>query len=335
MIKKFIDLKNYNTFGISSICNEFAAFNSHDEIVTILKQKESKEILILGGGSNILLTSDFNGIVLKNEFSGIELISETESHVVVKCGAGENWHSFVLAMVDKNYAGIENLSLIPGSVGASPMQNIGAYGVEIKDVFHRLEAFHIPTGEKHLFDAQDCKFGYRESIFKNTLKNQYIITSVSLKLSKIGKVNSSYGAIESELEKMKVTQPTIRDISNAVISIRSSKLPDPSKIGNAGSFFKNPLIEKSLLDNILETYPDVPNYPAGIEYAKIAAGWLIEKCGWKGKKMGNCGVHALQALVLVNHGGSTGREILNLSEKIIEDVKNNFGIVLEREVNII
>ncbi len=335
MIEKSVDLKSYNTFGISVLCNEFATFSSRDEISELLAQKESKELLILGGGSNVLFTKNFQGIVLKNEIKGVSLISETESDVIVKCGAGEQWHTFVLRMIEKNYAGIENLSLIPGSVGASPMQNIGAYGVEIKDVFHSLEAFHIPTGEIHTFDAKDCAFGYRESVFKRALKNQYIITSVSFKLAKNGKVNTSYGAIESELVKMNVSNPTIRDISNAVISIRSSKLPDPKKIGNAGSFFKNPVIEKTQLENVLTIYPDAPHYPAGNEHVKIAAGWLIEKCGWKGKTLGTCGVHSLQALVLVNYGGSTGQEVLNLSTQIIQDVHNTFGIELEREVNII
>jgi UDP-N-acetylmuramate dehydrogenase len=335
MIEKSVDLKSYNTFGISVLCNEFATFSSHDEISEILAQKESKELLILGGGSNVLFTKNFQGIVLKNEIKGVSLISETENEVIVQCGAGEQWHSFVLRMIEKNYAGIENLSLIPGSVGASPMQNIGAYGVEIKDVFHSLEAFHIPTGEIHTFDAKDCAFGYRESVFKRALKNQYIITSVSFKLAKNGKVNTSYGAIESELAKINVSNPTIRDISNAVIAIRSSKLPDPKKLGNAGSFFKNPVIQKTQLEKVLSIYPDAPNYPAGNEHVKIAAGWLIEKSGWKGKTIGTCGVHSLQALVLVNYGGSTGQEVLHLSTQIIQDVKNNFGIELEREVNII
>jgi UDP-N-acetylmuramate dehydrogenase len=282
-----------------------------------------------------LFTKDFQGLVLKNELKGIEIIQEDKNNVIVKCGAGEQWHAFVLSMIEANYSGVENLSLIPGSVGASPMQNIGAYGVEIKDVFHQLEAYHLPTGEIHTFSKSDCAFGYRESVFKRALKNQYIITSVTFNLQKNGQINSSYGAIEAELEKMKISSPTIRDISNAVIAIRSSKLPDPSKLGNAGSFFKNPVIDSALLNEILLKYPDAPHYPAGKEHVKMAAGWLIEKCGWKGKTIGNCGVHALQALVLVNHGNSTGQEIFNLSTEIIDDVKENFGVELEREVNII
>ncbi len=335
MITQNVNLKNYNTFGISISSKEFAPFFSISDIQSILEHKKSEEMLVLGGGSNLLFTKDFDGIVLKNELKGIEIQEEGQDHVVVKCSSGESWHEFVISMTEANYGGIENLSLIPGSVGASPMQNIGAYGVEIKDVFESLEAYHIATGEIHTFNKFDCAFGYRESVFKRKLKNQYIILSVTFRLTKGGKVNSSYGAIEAELAKMNVSSPTIIDISRAVISIRTSKLPDPKKLGNAGSFFKNPVIAKSLLEKIQMNYPDTPHYPADADHVKIAAGWLIEKCGWKGKSKGNCGVHALQALVLVNYGGSTGKEIFDLSTEIIRDVKHNFGIELEREVNII
>lgn len=335
MIRTSVNLKDYNTFGISVFCKEFATFSSIQEIRYALDQSTSTQLLILGGGSNVLFTKDYNGLVLKNELKGIEVIEENDSKVFVQCGAGEQWHGFVLKMIELNYGGIENLSLIPGSVGASPMQNIGAYGVEIKDVFHELEAYHIETGEVHKFDKKDCAFGYRESVFKRKLKDQYIISSVTFKLNKVNKINSSYGAIEAELDNMKISSPTIKDISNAVIAIRSSKLPDPKILGNAGSFFKNPVIDNAILENIKSKNPEVPNYPTSNGMTKIAAGWLIEKSGWKGKKIGRCGVHALQALVLVNHGDCTGKEIYDLSSQIIDDVWNNYGIVLEREVNII
>ena len=275
--------------------------------------------------------------MLKNEILGLKTIEENSNSVVIEAGAGMNWHSFVLSCIEKNFGGLENLSLIPGNVGASPMQNIGAYGVEIKDVFEYLDAVHIATGKVQRFYKADCAFGYRESIFKRTLKDKYIICHVAFRLSKIKHdLNTSYGAIESELEKMKITNPTIRDVSNAVIAIRQSKLPDPNKIGNAGSFFKNPVVPKNNLTNLLEKYPNIPHYPAPNDKVKLAAGWLIEQAGWKGKTYdGRYGVHAKQALVLVNYKNTTGQEILNLSNEIIADVKFKFDVTLEREVNIL
>jgi UDP-N-acetylmuramate dehydrogenase len=272
---------------------------------------------------------------LRNEIKGFEILDRTVDSVIVKAGAGEAWHEFVLKCIDEGLAGLENLSLIPGSVGASPMQNIGAYGVEIKDVFHSLEAYHLSSGEIHTFDAKICEFGYRESVFKRKMKGQYVILSVSFKLSSNPNLNTSYGAIESELKHMGIEHPTIKDISNAVIAIRSSKLPNPKEIGNAGSFFKNPVVDDSIVAEILKTYPDAPNYPAESGKRKLAAGWLIEQAGWKGKTVENHGVHKLQALVLVNYGGATGQQIWDLSSAIIASIESKFGVTLEREVNIL
>lgn len=330
-----IDLKPYNTFGISAHASYFESFTSVEELENHISNYKNEELLILGGGSNILFTKDFEGVVLQNKIKGFEIISENPNDVIVKAGGGENWHEFVLKCINRGFAGIENLSLIPGSVGASPMQNIGAYGVEIKDVFQELEAYHLKTGEIHTFDAKSCEFGYRESVFKNKFKGQYVILSVSYKLSKKPNLNTSYGSIENELRLMGVTKPTIKDISKAVISIRNSKLPDPKKIGNAGSFFKNPIVDQSIVDEIEKTYPSVPNFPSEEGKRKLAAGWLIEQAGWKGKTYNQYGVHKLQALVLVNYGGATGKEIYRLSSRIIKDVEEKFGVTLEREVNIL
>lgn len=335
MIQTNIDLKPFNTFGISAIAKRFASFSSPKEITAILADRQDDELLVLGGGSNLLLTKDYNGLVLKNEIKGYELISEDDSVVCVKVGAGEVWHEFVLMCIGKNLGGIENLSLIPGNVGASPMQNIGAYGVEIKDVFVSLEAYHIESGEIHSFDKDACEFGYRESVFKRKLKGQYIITSVTFCLAKEHTINSSYGAIEEELKNQGIDTPTIKNISDAVIAIRSSKLPNPKEIGNAGSFFKNPVVDPSVLAKIQESNERVPNYPAPNDQVKLAAGWLIEQAGWKGKTMNNYGVHKKQALVLVNYDDCKGAEIFELSTSIIDDVFEKFGVKLEREVNII
>lgn len=335
MIQENFNLRPYNTFGIEAIAKRFGAFTTIDELKELLSKRNDDELLFLGGGSNVLFTKDFDGLVLRNELTGIEVIEEDDSHVIIKSGAGEVWHNFVIHCVENGYGGIENLSLIPGSVGASPMQNIGAYGAEIKDVFVSLEAYHIESGEIHSFDNAACEFGYRESVFKRRLKDQYVITSVTYRLTKEHTINSSYGAIEAELEKMKISAPTIRDISNAVIAIRSSKLPNPAEIGNAGSFFKNPVVEPDVLDKIQLNYDKVPNYPAPNGKVKLAAGWLIDQAGWKGKTFGNFGVHKMQALVLVNYSDAQGSDIFDLSSKIIADIKSKFGIELEREVNIL
>jgi len=335
-IQENISLKPYNTFGIDVKARYFSSFTSIAELEELLSAINPQlPTLILGGGSNILFTKDFNGIVLKNGLKGIELISEDDEYYYVKAAAGEVWHEFVLHCITKNYAGIENLSLIPGNVGASPMQNIGAYGVEIKDMFHELEAYHIQDNAIQKFSLNDCAFGYRESVFKRKYKGQFIILNVTYRLRKQPKFHIDYGSIKMELEKMKFTELSIQAVSQAVINIRSSKLPDPKVTGNAGSFFKNPVISKFRLHIISEEYPDVPAYNIDNYHYKIAAGWLIEQCGWKGYRKGDAGCSPLQALVLVNYGNATGKEIFDLSEQIIQSVKKKFGIELEREVNII
>ena len=336
-IKENLSLKSYNTFGIDATTKYFAAFENVVELEEILNSKlhTSNSKLILGGGSNVLFTKHFDGIVLKNDIKGIEIIKGDEEFIYIKAGAGENWHQFVLYCVEKNYAGVENLSLIPGNVGASPMQNIGAYGVEIKDVFYELEAFHKHDRAIQKFSVKDCVFGYRESVFKNKYKDQFIITNVTYRLSKKPSFNTSYGAINQELEKMGVNDLTINAISQAVINIRTSKLPDPKQVGNAGSFFKNPIVSNNQFNELKQTFPGLIAFPSGAEHTKLAAGWLIEQCGWKGYRKGDAGCFAKQALVLVNYGEATGKDIFDLSEKIIQSVQDKFKITLEREVNII
>jgi UDP-N-acetylmuramate dehydrogenase len=334
MIKHNVDLQAYNTFGLSATAESFVEINSFNDL-TNLPLKSTDDHLILGGGSNILFTQNPKGLVLKNNLKGIEIVRENDEFVFIKAAAGEVWHQFVLHCIANNWAGVENLSLIPGSVGASPMQNIGAYGVEIKDVFEELEAFHLDSKELHRFNTEECQFGYRESVFKRRLKGQYFITSVTYRLRKKAIINSSYGAISTELEKVGISNPTIKDISDAVIAIRSSKLPNPKEIGNAGSFFKNPVITMELFLQLKEKHPAIPSYPIDAHSVKIPAGWLIEQDGWKGKTIENYGVHKNQALVLVNYGGAKGSDIYQLSTQIIESIQRNFGIELEREVNVL
>jgi UDP-N-acetylmuramate dehydrogenase len=334
-----ISLKKYNSFGIEALAATFSKFGTVSEAKALLAfnrtTNQKRETLILGGGSNILFTKNVDGLVLKNEIIGIEKLEEDDAHVYVKAGAGVNWHSLVMYCIENDFAGIENLSLIPGNVGASPMQNIGAYGVEIKDVFHQLEALHVADGNLVTFNLADCAFGYRESVFKRKYKDQFIITSVTYRLNKKPVFNTSYGAIEQELEKMKVKELSIRAISDAVINIRSSKLPNPAVIGNAGSFFKNPEVLKDQFDHLKITFPNIVGYPLENGNVKLAAGWLIEQCGWKGYRKGDAGCHAKQALVLVNYGNAKGDELLSLSEEIMRSVEEKFGVVMEREVNII
>jgi UDP-N-acetylmuramate dehydrogenase len=340
-VQQNISLKKYNTFNIDVTAKYFAAFNTVEKINELLEfnkpetRNPKPETLILGGGSNLLFTKNFDGLVLKNEIQGIEIVNEDDDYVYVKTGAGENWHQFVLYCISNNFAGVENLSLIPGNVGASPMQNIGAYGVEIKDVFHSLEAFHLAEKKVITFTIDDCVFGYRESVFKKKYKNQFVITSVTFKLHKKSQFNTSYGAIEQELQKMGVKDISIKAISDAVINIRSSKLPNPAEIGNAGSFFKNPEITHSIFDILHSKFPDIVGYNLSNGNVKLAAGWLIEQCGFKGYRNGDAGCHAKQALVLVNYGNAKGGEIYVLSDTIIAAVNEKFGVVLEREVNII
>ncbi len=337
MLHENYSLKKNNTFGIDAKAKYFATFFNLDELKEIVHAPVFSlgQHFILGGGSNLLLTQDIEGIVLKNNLKGIQLIREDRDYYYVKAAAGEVWHDLVLFCIENNYAGLENLSLIPGNVGASPMQNIGAYGVEIKDCFHELEAFHIENKTMQTFDKAACKFGYRESVFKQAFKNQYIITSVTYRLNKKPVFKISYGAIEKELEQMGVEKLSIRAISEAVCSIRRSKLPDPAVIGNAGSFFKNPEVMKTKYEFLQLKFPEMVAYPLENGNVKLAAGWLIERCGWKGKRVGDAGVHALQALVLVNYGNATGKQIFELSEKIVQSVMDVFGVTLEREVNIL
>ncbi|MFL5765501.1 MAG: UDP-N-acetylmuramate dehydrogenase [Bacteroidia bacterium] len=331
-----ISLRKLNTFGIDASAKYFAAFSTVEELKTVLsdKQFDRENKLILGGGSNLLFTKNFDGIVLKNDLKGIELVNEDKDHYFVKAAAGEVWHPFVMHCIANNYSGLENLSLIPGNVGASPMQNIGAYGVEIKDHFFELEAFHIHDKTIRKFNSEECRFGYRESVFKRELKGQYVIVSVTFRLPKKPVFNTSYGAIEKELEIMGIKEISIAAISQAVINIRSSKLPDPAKIGNAGSFFKNPVISNDKFEQLKDQFPEIVSYRA-TDGIKLAAGWLIEQSGWKGKTFGDAGVHKLQALVLVNYGNAKGSEIYDLSQKVMDAVKEKFGVALEREVNII
>lgn len=335
MIKHNVNIAPYTTFGVRSSAQLFSTFDSSQKLAQLLDEHRSESVLILGGGSNVLFTVDFKGLILINQIKGIEVIEENEEHVYVQVGAGENWHEFVLYTIDKGWGGIENLSLIPGSVGASPMQNIGAYGVEIKDVFHSLTALHRSVLNEEIFSHAECEFGYRESVFKRALKDQYVITTVTYKLNKKPKLNTSYGAIETELERKGIQQPTIKDVSDAVIAIRQSKLPDPKEIGNAGSFFKNPVVKESRLIEIQKSYPNAPYYRIDAEHVKIPAGWLIDTAGWKGKRFDNYGVHVNQALVLVNYDDAEGSEIYQLSQRILDDIYEKFGILLEREVNII
>lgn len=337
IIQENISLKPFNTFAIDTKAKYFARFTSAGELREVLNSPIAthNSKLILGGGSNVLFTNDFNGIVLKNELCGIELVKEDARHYYVKAAAGENWNSFVMHCINHNYAGLENLSLIPGNVGASPMQNIGAYGVEVKDVFESLEAMNKSDLSVHTFSANDCEFGYRESVFKRKYKDKFVILNVTFRLNKQPVFNISYGAIEQELEKMNVQDLSIKAISQAVINIRTSKLPDPKQIGNAGSFFKNPVITKKHFDELKIEYATMPGYVAGEAHMKVAAGWLIEQCGWKGYRKNDYGVHAKQALVLVNYGNASGEEIYNLSTEIINSVQQKFSIMLEREVNIV
>lgn len=328
-------LGHLNTFGIQSSADYFVEFHNTEELALLLKAIPKNPLMILGGGSNILITQPIQGTVLHNKIKGISIVEETEDDVVVNVGAGEVWHDFVMWAVNNNYGGVENLSLIPGSVGAGPMQNIGAYGVEIKDVLAQVEAFHIQKREIHNFTNAACEFGYRESIFKRYLKGAYVITHVTFRLSKSPKLNLDYGAIRDVLLERNITIPSIKDVSNAVIHIRQSKLPDPKVIGNAGSFFKNPAVTKEHYTELQTRFPDIPSFPLNTSHVKVPAGWLIEQAGWKGKDFGNYGVHDKQALVLVNRGGATGKEIFDLSTKILEDIHQKFGIALEREVNVV
>ena len=335
-IKQNISLKPYNTFGIDANAAYFCHLTHIEDLQTALLSDPWNRLprLILGDGSNILLTQDYPGLVIHNELMGLTILHENDEHVRIKIAAGENWHRFVRYCVDQNYGGVENLSLIPGTVGAAPMQNIGAYGVEIRSVFDSLEAVELKTGQLTTFYHQDCQFGYRNSIFKNTHKDQYLITSITLTLNKKPTFNTHYGAIQATLKKMHL-KPSIQSISNAVIQIRQSKLPDPNQIPNAGSFFKNPIIRKEKYQTLQNHYPDMPHYPVADHQIKIPAAWLIEQCGWKGKKVGRAGVHEHQALVLVNCNHASGADLKKLAAAIQQSVTDQFDIELTPEVNLI
>ena len=338
-------LKPYNTFGIDAAAKYYSEIRAVEDFRELIAEKKlsGEKKLILGGGSNILFTKNYDGLVIRNCIPGIEVVSEAEHTVIVKANAGVVWHQLVLWAIERNYGGIENLSLIPGYCGAAPLQNIGAYGVEIKDVFYDLEAVNIHTGELEKFSLADCQFGYRESVFKGKLKGQFLITSLSLRFIKLNsphafsqyRFRTEYGDIKETLGQMQAYDLSIKAVSDAVIKIRSSKLPDPKKIGNAGSFFKNPVISKAQFDALVAQYPVMPSYLQKDGSVKVPAGWLIEQCGWKGKVVGNTGSHATQALVLVNYGKATGNEVWQLALDIQQSVKEKFGIEISAEVNVI
>ncbi len=336
-----IALAEYTSFGVESTARFFASFGDEIALADLLDWGSRYPLLILGGGSNLLFTRDVDGLVLKNEIKGINELHEDEDYVYVRAGAGENWHQFVLYCIERNWAGLENLSLIPGNVGASPMQNIGAYGVEVEDLFWDLEAWDITEKKRVTFTKSDCRFGYRESVFKNDYKGRFVILNVTFRLRKKPRFNISYGAIEQELSIMGVSELSIKAISDAVIRIRSSKLPDPAVTGNAGSFFKNPSVSADFIEQLRIRFPELVAYPNADGTYKLAAGWLIEHTGpaqgisWKGFRRGDAGCHDRQALVLVNYGKAKGSDIYQLSEDILQSVREKFGVVLEREVNII
>lgn len=334
-IKSNFSLKRFNTFGIDVKAKQFLVIENIEELEQVLKRFYTEEIFILGGGSNMLLTQDIDKTVIYINTKGINIKKRTENKVIIDVEAGENWHEFVTWTVNHGFGGLENLSLIPGNVGTSPIQNIGAYGVELKDIFVSCEAIHRQTLELKIFSNQDCKFGYRQSVFKNELKGQYIISKIRFELtSKNHNIKTDYGAIQQELKKLNIENPKPKDVARAVINIRKSKLPNPKNIGNSGSFFKNPIVSVQKADQLIKAYPNIPFYKVDDNTIKIPAGWLIDQCGLKGYRQADAGVHEKQALVLVNYGQASGKEILALSKKIRQEVLNKFDIKLETEVNI-
>lgn len=335
-ILKNVSLKSHNTFGIDAKAERYVNITDTEELKYVLEKFSTESLFILGGGSNMLLTRDIDALVLHINLKGISIVEDTENHVIVEAKAGENWHNFVQFCLENDFGGVENMSLIPGNIGTAPIQNIGAYGVELKDVFHSCKAINEDTQEEKTFLKDDCNFGYRDSVFKQDLKGKYIITSVKLKLTKTNhKLHLDYGAIKNQLLDFNIENPTIQDISKAVISIRQSKLPDPKEIGNSGSFFKNPVISKSEFENLKQDFPNAPHYIVSENEIKVPAGWLIETAGFKGKRFGDYGVHNKQALVLVNYKNALGQDIFNLAQLIQKTVKRLFNINIETEVNII
>lgn len=338
IIQQNISLKPMNTFGIDAKASYFASVHDLDQF-NLLQSHEifhSVPKLVLGEGSNVLFTRDFDGLVIKNNIKGIQVISEDEDHVRLQVGAGENWHQFVMYCVEHGLGGVENLSLIPGTVGAAPIQNIGAYGVELKDTFFQLNALHLKTGHQRIFSSESCQFGYRDSIFKTLFKDQYAILSVEFQLNRKPNYHLDYAHIKETLQSMRVEQPSLKAISDAIIHIRRNKLPNPKELGNAGSFFKNPMVSSLHFEELKKSFPDIPFFNlANSDFKKIPAAWLIEHCGWKGKRFGSIGIYEKQALILVNYGGGTGRDIKELAEKIQHSVQSLFGIALVPEVNFI
>ena len=337
VVKEQIDLSSYTTMGVSIKAEYLVECSTNDDLLAAIEFADEKnlEILVLGEGSNILFAHDFQGLIIINRISGLAVVDENDEEVSLKIGSGENWHEFVLWCIDKGYGGIENLSLIPGTVGAAPIQNIGAYGVELKEVFVQLEAWHLEEKKLITKNTQQCRFGYRDSIFKRELKGKVIITSVTLKLSKYAGPRFEYESLKQKLKEKGIMSPGIRDISDAVIEIRQSKLPDPKEIGNTGSFFKNPVISVFQFDELKKEYAELPGYAVTEHLVKIPAGWLIEQLGWKGKRVGDAGVHDRQALVLVNHGKASGIEIWELAQEIMKSVEEKFNVLLTPEVNIL
>ncbi|WP_026811356.1 UDP-N-acetylmuramate dehydrogenase [Arenibacter latericius] len=335
-IQENISLKEYNTFGIEAKAKYFCEITSVNELKEALTLDGYPDFFILGGGSNMLITQDLDYLVLYLNIKGIETLWEDDDHICINVNAGENWHRLVLWTLERNYGGLENLSLIPGNSGTAPIQNIGAYGVELKDIFVSCQAMEIATQELQQFSKDDCKFGYRESYFKNEGKGKYIITSIQLKLTKRNHQRKiDYGAISSELKARGIEDPSIQDISNAVVAIRQSKLPDPKELGNSGSFFKNPILSKKDFHNFISSNPEAPFYKVSETEFKVPAGWLIEQSGFKGKRYGDAGIHKNQALVLVNYGNATGNDIMDMAQHIMTTVYNNFKIIITPEVNII
>lgn len=337
-VEENVSLKGFNTFGIDAYAKYLGHVTEPAHLIAVLEtpQYQNEQSYILGGGSNILFTKNFDGLIIKVDLKGIQIQEEDSQHIKVKVAAGENWHNFVLQAVANDWGGVENLSLIPGTMGAAPMQNIGAYGVEIGNIIDSVEAIHLESGTVKVFSRDECQFGYRESVFKRALLKKYFISSVTLRLTKINHLlNTSYGTLKETMDSMNLTEVSIQSISDAVIQIRQSKLPDPSKIGNAGSFFKNPTISNLQFQSLKDSYSSMPGYPVDNQNIKIPAGWLIEQCGWKGKTVNNVGVHAKQALVLVNYGGGKGHDILKLSQQIQDSVFQKFQIQLAPEVNIL
>ncbi len=337
-IEENVNLKDYNTFGIDSIAHYFCRISTEDELRALLQTDlyKNEKILILGGGSNLLFTKDFNGLVVKVEMKGIDIVDENDESISIKVMSGEIWHDLVVHCINHEWGGLQNLSLIPGTVGAAPIQNIGAYGVELKEVVKEVTGIDLISGEEKLFQNHECHFGYRQSIFKHQLKEKFFVSSVTLSLTKKNHIiNTSYGAIKETLNEMHVTEPSLKSISDAVIQIRKRKLPDPTHLGNAGSFFKNPIISLMHYQSLQKIDPQVPGYHSVNQEVKVPAGWLIEQCGWKGKRLNDIGIHTQQALVIVNYGHGNGQEIFELAMQIISSVKEKFYITLTPEVNII